>query len=151
MSSSTPVIPECIEEVPILEGFVPVPLVHTEATGSIEDIQIVEYPPFVQKGLDVNIINDPENVHLQHEETSEARLIVQDGDETVHLPSTELGDTPLKAETVDPFINKEAASIEERPIAIDSEETILEPPVQFSEVQGNEVLSRVFLFTLNLF
>ncbi|KAJ8627304.1 hypothetical protein MRB53_020611 [Persea americana] len=69
-----------------------------------------------------------------HEETSEARLIVQDGDETVHLPSTELGDTPLKAETVDPFINKEAASIEERPIAIDSEETILEPPVQFSEL-----------------
>ncbi|KAJ8622161.1 hypothetical protein MRB53_030690 [Persea americana] len=58
-----------------------------------------------------------------------------EGDETIQLPSTELRDTLLQAETIDPFINKDVVSIEERPIAVDSGETILEPPVQFSEVQ----------------
>ena len=57
----------------------------------------------------------------------------------------------MQAETVDPSINKEVANAEEFPTAVDSEETALEPPIQPSEVQGKGVLSRVFLFTLNLF
>lgn len=47
MSTPAPVIPERIEEVPALEGFVPIPLVHKETLGSMEDLQIVEHPPVV--------------------------------------------------------------------------------------------------------
>ena len=117
----------------------------------VQKIQIIEHPTVVQGGLDANTINDPADIQLQLEEPSGAHLIVQEGDETVQLSFTELGDTPLQLETVDPFINTEAASREEHPIPIDSRGTILEPPAQFSEVQGNEILSRVFLFTRNLF
>ncbi|KAJ8649032.1 hypothetical protein MRB53_002055 [Persea americana] len=101
----------------------------------VQKIQIIEHPTVVQGGLDANTINDPADIQLQLEEPSGAHLIVQEGDETVQLSFTELGDTPLQLETVDPFINTEAASREEHPIPIDSRGTILEPPAQFSEVQ----------------
>ncbi|KAJ8615072.1 hypothetical protein MRB53_034444 [Persea americana] len=135
VSSPTPIISDSVEEASVPEEFLLVPLVHTEAVGNTEDIQIVKHPPAVHEGLHVNTINDPTNVQLQPEETSEARLIVHEGDETVQFPSTKLGDTTLQAKTIDPFINKEAASTEQLPIAVNSGEMILEPPAQFSEVQ----------------
>ena len=60
--SPTPIIPEFIEEAYVPEESVSVPLVHTETTGSTEDIQIVEHPTVVQEGLDANTINDLANV-----------------------------------------------------------------------------------------
>ena len=47
VSSQAPVISVHIEEVPILEESVPVPLIHTEIAGNTEDIQVVEHPPIV--------------------------------------------------------------------------------------------------------
>ena len=97
MSPSALVIPECIEEAPSLEGSIPVPLVHKKIAGSTEDLRIVEHPLVVQEGLDLNTINDPVNVQLQPEETFEAHLIMQEGDEKVQPPSTEPSDTPVQA------------------------------------------------------
>ena len=48
--SLTPIIPEHIEEAPIPKESVHVPLGHTKAVGSTEDIQIVEHPTIVQGG-----------------------------------------------------------------------------------------------------
>ena len=80
MSSPALIIPERIEEVPALEGSVLVPLVHKEIAGSTEDLRIVKHSLVVQEGLDVNTINDPADVQLQPEETSEACLIMREGD-----------------------------------------------------------------------
>ncbi|KAJ8632668.1 hypothetical protein MRB53_026004 [Persea americana] len=143
MSSPALVIPERIEEAPALEGSVPVPLVHKEIAGSTEDLRIVKHSLVVQEGLDVNTINDPADVQLQPEETSEACLIMWEGDETVQLPSTKPSDTPVQAETVDTSMNKEAALTEDCPIVVDSEEMILEPPVQSSETPDDAAFELV--------
>ena len=62
MPSPTPVTSGHIEEVPVLEEHVHVPLVHTEAMGSAGNVEVVEHSPTIQEGLDVNSINDPANV-----------------------------------------------------------------------------------------
>lgn len=64
MSSPTLVTPKYIEEVPVLEESIPIPIVHTEIAGGTKDIQVVEHPPIVQQGLDPNAINDPTDVQL---------------------------------------------------------------------------------------
>ena len=111
-------------------------------------MQIIEHPPIVQEGLDV--INALTNEQSLPKEIPEASLPVQEGDEAVQLPYTESGDILVLMETVDPSLNKEAVLVEEFPTAVNSEVTILESPVQSSEVQGNGIFSRVFLFTPNL-
>ena len=50
---------------PVPKESVPVPLVCTETSGSIEDVEVVEHPTIVQEGSDVDTINDPANVQLQ--------------------------------------------------------------------------------------
>lgn len=61
-----------------------------------------------------------------------------------NFPFTEPSDTLVQMEVVDPSLNKEAALAKEFPTNVDSEETVSEPLVQPSEVQGNKVFSRVF-------
>ena len=78
--SPTPVILVHIEEVPIPRESIPVPPVHTEIAGNTEDIQVVEHPPIVQEGFDVNAINNPADVQLQREESSGAHSLMQEGD-----------------------------------------------------------------------
>lgn len=95
-------------------------------------------------GKTINVLVDGQS---QLEETSEARLPVQEGDKMVRLPSTEFGDTPVQEETVDPSINNEGIWAEELPTATDIEEVTLESPVQSSEVQGNGTPSKVLHFT----
>ena len=63
-----------------------IPLVHTKIAGNTKDIQVVEHPTIVQKGLDVNTINDPVDVQSQPKEFPEASLLVQEGDEAAQLP-----------------------------------------------------------------
>ena len=64
VSFPTPIIPAHVKEVPVPEKSVPVPLVRTKIAGSTEEIQVVEHPTIVQKGLNVNTINDPVDVQL---------------------------------------------------------------------------------------
>ncbi|KAJ8615130.1 hypothetical protein MRB53_034502 [Persea americana] len=111
--SSVPIILELVKEMLILEESIPTPLVHEGAV---------------------------ENGQSQLEETSEARLPVQEGDKMVRLPSTEFGDTPVQEETVDPSINNEGIWAEELPTATDIEEVTLESPIQSSEVQDQSPL-----------
>lgn len=92
MSFRTPVVSGHIEEVLVPKESIPIPFAHTETAGSIEDVGMVEHPPIVLERSDVYTINDSANVQLQPEETSEARLTVQEGDETVQLPCPEFSD-----------------------------------------------------------
>ena len=54
VSSPTPVVLEHIEEVPVPKESIPIPLVHIETAGSIEDVEMVEHPPIVQEGSNVD-------------------------------------------------------------------------------------------------
>ena len=99
----------------------------------------------------MDAINDPTDVQSQPEETSEVPLIAQEGHETAQLPSAEFDNSPVQVETMDPSISKEVVQAEEFLVAVDSEEIVIEPPVQPSDVQGNRVSSRVFLSILSPF
>ncbi|KAJ8649179.1 hypothetical protein MRB53_002202 [Persea americana] len=74
-------------------------------------------------------------VQSQPEETSKIPLTAQEGYETAQRSSVEFDNSPVQVETVNPSISKEVVQVEEFPTVVESEEIVIKPPVQPSEVQ----------------